>query len=147
MNKLKRYYYTVVVYILILWRNYCAKKYSKLLIKLTTEKNKYPSINEYNELDKNNKLTYYWNESWRYGGGTGTASFIPYKPTGDSSRMVLVYLDENTNPALIAGGGVLLVAIGFAGAGAASMASTSSPAPNETIESIRRDIRVIRGQK
>ena len=49
--------------------------------------------------------------------------------------------------ALIAGGGVLLVAIGFAGAGAASMASTRSPAPNETIESIRRDIRVIRGQK
>jgi ABC-type transporter Mla maintaining outer membrane lipid asymmetry permease subunit MlaE len=49
--------------------------------------------------------------------------------------------------ALIAGGGVLLVAIVFAGAGAASMASTSSPAPNETIESIRRDIRVIRGQK
>ena len=65
MNKLKRYYYTVFVYILILWRNYCAKKYSKLLIKLRTEKNKYPSINEYNELDKNNKLTYYWNESWR----------------------------------------------------------------------------------
>jgi hypothetical protein len=49
--------------------------------------------------------------------------------------------------ALIAGGGVLLIAIVFAGAGAAAMASTSSPAPNETIESIRRDIRVIRGQK
>jgi small-conductance mechanosensitive channel len=49
--------------------------------------------------------------------------------------------------ALIAGGGVLLVAIGFAAAGAASMAGTKSPAPNETIESIRRDIRVIRGQK
>jgi len=49
--------------------------------------------------------------------------------------------------ALIAGGGVLLIAIVIAGAGAAAMASTSSPAPNETIESIRRDIRVIRGQK
>lgn len=49
--------------------------------------------------------------------------------------------------ALIAGAGVLLVAIVFAGVGAASMASTRSPAPNETIESIRRDIRVIRGQK
>ena len=49
--------------------------------------------------------------------------------------------------ALIAGGGVLLIAIVVAGAGAAAMASTSSPAPNETIESIRRDIRVIRGQK
>ena len=48
---------------------------------------------------------------------------------------------------LIAGGGVLLVAVVFAGAGASAMASTSSPAPNETIESIRRDIRVIRGQK
>lgn len=49
--------------------------------------------------------------------------------------------------ALIAGGGVLLVALVIAGAGAAAMASTASPAPNETIESIRRDIRVIRGQK
>jgi hypothetical protein len=49
--------------------------------------------------------------------------------------------------ALIAGGGVLLIAIVVAGAGAAAMASTSSPAPNETIESIRRDIRVIRGHK
>ena len=49
--------------------------------------------------------------------------------------------------ALIAGGGVLLIAIVVAGVGAAAMASTSSPAPNETIESIRRDIRVIRGQK
>jgi hypothetical protein len=49
--------------------------------------------------------------------------------------------------ALIAGGAVLLIAIVIAGAGAAAMASTSSPAPNETIESIRRDIRVIRGQK
>jgi hypothetical protein len=49
--------------------------------------------------------------------------------------------------ALIAGGGVLLIAIMVAGAGAAAMASTSSPAPNETIESIRRDIRVIRGHK
>jgi hypothetical protein len=65
MIRLKRYYYTVVVYILTLWRNYCSKKYSKLLIKLRTEKNKYPSINEYHELDKNSKLAYYWFESWR----------------------------------------------------------------------------------
>ena len=63
MIRLKRYYYTIVTYILILRKNYYTKKYNKLFIKLRTEKNKYPSLNEYLELDENNKLTYYWNES------------------------------------------------------------------------------------
>lgn len=65
MIRLKRYYYTIVTYILILRKNYYTKKYNKLFIKLRTEKNKYPSLNEYLELDENNKLTYYWNESWK----------------------------------------------------------------------------------
>ena len=70
----------------------------------------------------------------------------PGADAADLSRAAGLLRDAS-RPLIVAGGGVLLVAIVFAGAGAASMASTSSPAPNETIESIRRDIRVIRGQK
>jgi hypothetical protein len=49
--------------------------------------------------------------------------------------------------ALIAGGVVLVSAVVIAGIGAATMAGSSSPKPNETVESIRRDIRVIRGER
>ena len=48
---------------------------------------------------------------------------------------------------LIVAGVVLVTAIVIAGIGAAVMARTKSPLPNETVESIRKDIRVIRGEK
>lgn len=44
-------------------------------------------------------------------------------------------------------GVVILSAVVFAGMGAAVMARTRSPLPNETVESIRQDIRVIRGRQ
>lgn len=45
--------------------------------------------------------TYYQNNIWHYAGGTATASLLPYKPTDDTARMVLVYLDGNGNPGLL----------------------------------------------
>lgn len=47
---------------------------------------------------------YYQNTQWKYAGGTGTANILPYKPTGTSARMVLVYLDGNGNPQLLPSG-------------------------------------------
>lgn len=47
---------------------------------------------------------------------------------------------------LSAGGAVLIVAAVFAGLGVGTMSSASSPKPSETIEGIRRDIRVVRGE-
>ena len=58
MSKLKRYYYIIVVYILQIYQNYYHKKYKKLFIKLRNNMNKYPSLNDYNELDKNGNLKY-----------------------------------------------------------------------------------------
>ena len=46
---------------------------------------------------------------------------------------------------LVVAGVVILAAIVIAGIGAAVMSKTKSPLPNETVESIREDIRVIRG--
>ena len=48
---------------------------------------------------------------------------------------------------LIVAGVVILAAVIIAGLGAAVMARTKSPLPDETVESIREDIRVIRGDK
>lgn len=46
----------------------------------------------------------YWkNGDWNFAGATGTANITPYNPTGSSARMVLVYIDENTCPKLLAG--------------------------------------------
>lgn len=48
--------------------------------------------------------TYYRNNLWHTAGGTGTASFLPYKPTGgNNAKIVLVYLDDYDNPNLLAG--------------------------------------------
>jgi hypothetical protein len=47
--------------------------------------------------------------------------------------------------ALISGGVVLILAVVVAAIGAGVMGSSSSPKPSETIESIRQDIRVVRG--
>jgi len=48
--------------------------------------------------------TFYRNNTWHYAGGTGTASFLPYKPTGSANaKMVLVYIDNNDNPAYTVG--------------------------------------------
>lgn len=41
---------------------------------------------------------YYQNKMWHYVGGTGTADFTSYKPTGSNARLVLVYLDSDGNP-------------------------------------------------
>lgn len=46
---------------------------------------------------------YYQGTQWKFAGGTGTASFLPYKPTDSTARMVLVYLDANGNPQLSPG--------------------------------------------
>lgn len=43
------------------------------------------------------------NSEWRSAGGTGTASLLPYKPTGSSASLVLVSLDSIGNPKLTAG--------------------------------------------
>jgi len=43
--------------------------------------------------------TYYQN-TWKYAGGTGTANITPHNPTGSFSRMVLVYIDGDGNPQL-----------------------------------------------
>ena len=48
---------------------------------------------------------------------------------------------------LIVAGVVILAAIVVAGIGAAVMARSKSPLSNETVESIREDIRVVRGRK
>jgi hypothetical protein len=37
---------------------------------------------------------------WKYIGGTGTSSFLGYKPTGAHARMVLLYIDDDGLPAL-----------------------------------------------
>jgi hypothetical protein len=47
--------------------------------------------------------------------------------------------------ALISGGIVLILAVVVAAIGAGVMGRSSSPKPSETIESIRQDIRVVRG--
>lgn len=47
--------------------------------------------------------------------------------------------------ALISGGAVLVLAVVVAAVGAGVMGTSSSPKPSETIESIRQDIRVVRG--
>lgn len=49
--------------------------------------------------------------------------------------------------ALIGGGVVLLVALVIAGIAALTMSGSRSPVPSETVESIRADIRTIRGEK
>lgn len=49
--------------------------------------------------------------------------------------------------ALIMGGGVLLIAVVVAAIAAKTMSGSSVPAPTETVESIREDIRTIRGEK
>jgi hypothetical protein len=47
---------------------------------------------------------YIWhNSEWRSVGATGTASLLPYKPTGSSASLVLVSLDSIGNPKLTAG--------------------------------------------
>lgn len=48
---------------------------------------------------------------------------------------------------LIVAGIVIICAVVVAGIGAAVMARTKSPVPHETVESIREDIRVIRGDR
>ena len=49
--------------------------------------------------------------------------------------------------ALIIGGVVLIVAIVVAAVAAKTMSGSSVPTPTETVESIREDIRTIRGEK
>jgi uncharacterized membrane protein YqjE len=48
---------------------------------------------------------------------------------------------------LISAGGVLVAAAAIALAGAGVMSRAKSPTPDETIESIRKDIQVLRGDK
>lgn len=47
--------------------------------------------------------------------------------------------------ALILGGVTLVVAIVFAAVGAKTISGSSAPIPSETVESLRQDLRVIRG--
>jgi hypothetical protein len=49
--------------------------------------------------------------------------------------------------ALIAAGGVLIVAIVVAAVGGSIMSGAQSPKPSQTVESIREDIRTIRGKR
>jgi len=45
--------------------------------------------------------TYYQDNQWKYAGGTGSPSFAPYIPTDNTARMVLLYLDSDSNPKLL----------------------------------------------
>jgi hypothetical protein len=42
--------------------------------------------------------SYYQNGVWHYAGGTGSPSFLPYRPTDNTAKMVLLYLDVDGNP-------------------------------------------------
>lgn len=46
---------------------------------------------------------YYQDGQWKYGGNTGTADICTLKPTDNTAKMVLIYLDSATNPQLAAG--------------------------------------------
>lgn len=46
---------------------------------------------------------YFRDSDWRFIGETGTSSLLGYKPTDNTARMVLVYIDSNGNPASSAG--------------------------------------------
>lgn len=46
---------------------------------------------------------YYQDGNWKYGGGTGTGDLCSLKPTDNTAKMVLVYLDGNANPQLLGG--------------------------------------------
>jgi len=49
--------------------------------------------------------------------------------------------------ALLGGGGVLIAAVVVAAIGAGTIAGSKSPKPSQTVESIREDIRVLRGER
>jgi hypothetical protein len=46
---------------------------------------------------------HYYNGSWQAAGNTGTSSFVGYKPTDTTARMMLVYMDAYGNPNIRAG--------------------------------------------
>lgn len=45
----------------------------------------------------------YMNNDWLYVGNTGTPDLFAYKPTGSSASLVMVYINEYGNPALLEG--------------------------------------------
>lgn len=45
----------------------------------------------------------YWDGDWIFAGDTGTADIFAYKPTGTTAKMVLVYINNYGNPALLEG--------------------------------------------
>lgn len=55
------------------------------------------------------------NDSWLLVGGTGTPSLSPYKPTDNTAKMVLIYVDINGNPKLSAGNSFSATITGSAG--------------------------------
>lgn len=48
----------------------------------------------------------YWDGVWGYAGGTGTPDMFAYKPTGAYSKLILVYINSNRNPAISAGSNI-----------------------------------------
>ena len=47
---------------------------------------------------------FYRNDAWHYIGTTGTPDILSSKPTDNKAKMVLVYVDDNDNPAILVGG-------------------------------------------
>lgn len=50
-----------------------------------------------------NGYPYYQNTAWHYAGTTGTPDILTYKPTGSNARVILIYLDSDSNPQVLAG--------------------------------------------
>lgn len=44
---------------------------------------------------------YYRDGAWHFAGGTGTMSYLGYKPTDNTARLILTYIDANDNPQLL----------------------------------------------
>lgn len=54
-------------------------------------------------------------DQYKHAGGTGTASIVAFKPTDNTARMVLVYLDLDGNPQLMPGDTFTTLITGTAG--------------------------------
>ena len=52
-----------------------------------------------------NPDVYYWNGDWLYAGAVETPDLLPYKPTGTTAKLILVYLDVSGSVQIAEGSG------------------------------------------
>ncbi len=50
-----------------------------------------------------NPDVYYWNDVWIYAGAINSPNLLPYKPTNDTAKLVVIYLDISGSVQVIAG--------------------------------------------